>query len=447
MSLKVRLVGAITLVLAAVLVLGGGLSYWHAQRKVEIEMAAAREVGRNTVDRRLDEIDRAADPAAHLVETVRIFDGDRHLQALLLSADGSEIARSSVPAPANRVPDWFVGLIAPAIPVDRIALPDHGVAFVLAPDPRSEVDEVWADVVVSLSVLTAFFVAAFGFILWIIGRSLEPIDALTVAFGRIGGGDYSTRLRESGSPELAGLCRAYNAMAERLQDLDQRNRQLSEQLARVQDEERADLARDLHDEVGPFLFAIDVDASTIQTEAARLPGSGARLVADRAAAVKMAAAHARTHVRDLLGRLRPGVVGSLGLAAAVDEIASFHRDRHPEVRFVIDIPDASFGPEADTAVLAVIREAITNAVKHAAPCTVEVSAIDIGGEVALSVADDGPGLSRRGGGGYGLIGMRERVEALGGTLTVADRPGGRGVTVSGLIPLRGGARRNGRMAG
>ncbi|WP_181707256.1 ATP-binding protein [Chthonobacter rhizosphaerae] len=438
MSLRARLIGAITLVLVGVLLAGGVLLHWHAQRKVAIETAAALDVARNTVERWVLSSDGVGVGRDVLPEAVALFDGDRHVRLVLFDEAGREIARSRIPPPANEVPDWFIDLIAPTVETVRIDVPGGAGVRTLAlePDPRSEMDEVWGDVVLILSVVATFFLAAFGFIVAIIGRALAPIAALTDAMRRIGAGDYAIRIPEAGSPELASLCRGCNDMAARLGDMADRNRQLTDQIERLQDEERAELARDLHDEVGPFLFAVDVDAAAIEALVAETGGGprGAE-IADRAEAVRAAAGHARTHVRGILGQLRPGLLGSLGLAAAIRDMVAAQEDRHPAVDFDLDVTDAAFGVETEAAILAVVREAVTNALKHAAPARIEISVTDLGGEVAIRVADDGCGL-KDAGGGYGLIGMRERVESLGGDFTIGDRPGGRGVAVSAIIPVR-----------
>lgn len=440
MSLKARLVGAIALVLVVVLLAGGALTYSHAQRKVEVEMDAAMEVARNTVARRLENLGDSYRPTTYLEETIAIFDGDRHVAAALVDGQGRELKRSVIPPPANEVPDWFLALVAPRYPVETMPLPVLGThlgAVRLYPDPRSEVDEVWADVTLNLSVLGSFSVAAFVFVTVVIGRALAPIRALAAAMRRIGEGDYAVRVPVGGSPELALLCRGCNDMAARIAEMSARNRQLGAQLVRLQDEERAELSRELHDEVGPLLFAVDVDVAEIARVVEETGGGpkGAAIAA-RAAAARQAAARARTYVRGILGRLRPGLIGSLGLDAAIRELATFHGEREPRIAFVLDLPDTGFGPQAEAAAFAVVREAVVNAVKHSGASRIEISVADLAGELAVRVADDGNGLVVAAGppAGYGLVGMRERVEAAGGTLSIGPRPGGRGTAVSAVIP-------------
>ena len=95
-----------------------------------------------------------------------------------------------------------------------------------------------------------------------IGRTLRPLDGLADAMEEVGAGRYGTRMRGRLAPELSRLRDSFNRMAARLADADAENRRLNEQLLTLQEQERSDLARDLHDEVSPFLFAINVDAAT-----------------------------------------------------------------------------------------------------------------------------------------------------------------------------------------
>lgn len=439
LSLRLRLIGAIALVLLLALMVGGALTYIHAEQKVAVELAAALDGASNTVVQILAE---TPEPSADTLDQIaRVFDGNRHVRLELLGANGEIINRSRLSDPLNDVPDWFVGAIAGRPDTISFAAPPSAAPAILirlVSDNRSEIDEVWGDLILHLAVLGGFAVVSFILVSIVIGRSLAPLESVSAAFTQIGAGATDVRLAIDGSPEIRALCRACNDMAGRLSAMSLRNRQLSDQLLRLQDEERAELARDLHDEVGPYLFALDVDAAAIATLASADDGPRSREIGQRAAAVREAAAHARTHVRTILGHLRPGLAGSLGLAQAVRDIVSFHVDRHPDVTFQVDAPERSLGAETDAVLLAVIREAVSNALRHAAPKAVEVTVAEMDGEVAFAVTDDGKGLPQGAErNGYGLINMRERVEAAGGMITIAGRRSG-GTSVSGVLP--GGAR-------
>ena len=101
-----------------------------------------------------------------------------------------------------------------------------------------------------------------------LGRPLALLQKMTAAFRQIGRGDYSPRIEERGAPEIVDLSHCFNEMVARLDDTEQQNVKLQQQLTNVQEEERADLARDLHDEIGPLLFALNIDISTLQRRGA-----------------------------------------------------------------------------------------------------------------------------------------------------------------------------------
>ncbi len=222
-------------------------------------------------------------------------------------------------------------------------------------------------------------------------------------------------------------------MVARLANAEQQNVKLQQQLANVQEEERADLARDLHDEIGPLLFALNVDVSTLQ----RQIGGDREQKAARLEAIAGAVAEMQVHVRSMLGKLRPAVLLDLGLDQAVDNLVGFWSKRREDVRIIVDLDCESFGEKLDAPIYRVFQEGLNNALRHGNPTIVELTAkIDDEQHVTVAVRDDGAGLSvDEGHFGYGLIGMRERVESIGGSLVVSNRADGRGVTVTAKLPL------------
>jgi two-component system sensor histidine kinase UhpB len=226
-------------------------------------------------------------------------------------------------------------------------------------------------------------------------------------------------------------------MVERLQRTEQQNKRLQEQLTTVQDEERADLARNLHDEIGPLLFAADVDAVAI----AQLAQKGDHeQIPERVGIIREAISQMQRHVRDILGRLRPAVLLDVGLAHAIDNLVSFWRAHRPSLNFRLEVADDSFGELLDGTVYRIVQESLSNAVRHGNPSTIEISVrTHADGSILIRVVDDGGGLKSNGRpGGFGIIGMQERVATLGGTLEVKDRSDKRGVVVSARLPVCGG---------
>jgi two-component system, NarL family, sensor histidine kinase UhpB len=443
MTLRLQLVIWIALVLTISLGLGSVPIYWHAVRKVENEMHAAILVGEHTVNNAAGALSETTNPPRWLSVMVAGFDGDRHLRVSLMAPNNVAAATSTPFVAHNGAPEWFHSVLATAPLTARIELPGRFATLgtiLLETDSHNEVDEAWNDAIISLTMLAVLSSLVLGLVYWMLGPALSPLDQMAVAFARIGSGDYRARLVEGGPLELARVCRGFNQMVWRLSDMQRRNRRLEAQVMAVQEEERAELARNLHDDIAPLLFAVSADVASIQKEdAARTSAKiGTRLEAIRETIGQM-----QRQVRGILGLLRPHVVRELGLVGAVDNLVAFWQKRYPAIDLETHLGSNTFGGRLDETVYRVVQEALSNAMRHGQPTLIEIDAKrEADGHVAVEVSDDGGGLRDSGyGAGFGLVGMRERVKSVGGTLTVKNRVDGRGVVVSARFPGEGPAKR------
>jgi two-component system, NarL family, sensor histidine kinase UhpB len=434
-SLRSQLVLSIALVLFVCLAIDGVFAYWHAVSKVDTEIRAALAVGARTVRDAVADRQTERLPREPLESLVTDFNGDRHLRVSLVDKTGATVAKSSPLVPSEPAPRWFYKVFASPSMVVREDLPVSSNAYsaiVLEADPHNEIGEAWSDVVRSLAVLAAFCGLVLLLVYWTIGRALRPLPDLFAAFSRIGDGDYAAQIIERGPLELARICGGFNQMAKRLDEMEVRNRHLAEQLATVQDEERSDLARDLHDEIGPLLFAVSVDLASIrqQNESPSNPTIVPRLDAIRDAVGQM-----QRHVKSILGRLRPPTLLDLGPAHAVDNLIVFWKARYPAVVFDVDMPPDSFGPAIDEQIYRIIQESLNNALRHGRAQHIAIAVrLDVDRVIAVDVSDDGVGFQAASGAGFGLLGMQERVQSLGGTLSAGNRHDRSGVIVSARLP-------------
>jgi two-component system sensor histidine kinase UhpB len=341
------------------------------------------------------------------------------------------------------MPAWFAKIIGGARETRRIAVRmgsrDFGTV-VIETDPYNEALEVWNEFAVSLVAPTVFCLLTVSIIYVFIGRTLHPLQRLAEALEQVGDGSYRTRISGPLPTELSRLRDSFNRMAARLAETDQDRRRLNRQLLTLQDQERGDLARDLHDEVSPFLFAVNVDAAT----ACRLLADGrAREAESHIRSIVDAVAHIQRQVRSMLGRLRPLGVADLGLADAIANLAIFWRRRQPQIRFNVSIaPECVDLPERiATAICRTIQEAVSNAVRHAEAKVISIlverrRATATGDEaIIVQIADDGRGMGKDTPIGYGLTGVSERIAALGGRVSFTNRPDG-GFSVSAVLPDR-----------
>lgn len=221
---------------------------------------------------------------------------------------------------------------------------------------------------------------------------------------------------------------------QRVKELQTTNdlQRLSAKLVTVQEEERRTIARELHDEIGQVLMAVKVELALAQrrTEAAGGPG---RLL-DDAQSLTDGALHT---VRDLSHLLHPALLDDLGLPAALDWYLSGFGKRHGiGVELLQEGMDERLMPETEAAAYRIVQEALTNVAKHAQATLAFVYLRRSGDVVHVSIEDNGigfePASARR---GLGLLGIRERVAHLRGSVRLDSAPG-RGTRLSIELPAR-----------
>jgi two-component system, NarL family, sensor histidine kinase UhpB len=246
---------------------------------------------------------------------------------------------------------------------------------------------------------------------------------------------FATRRYREARQEITRRKLAEAQLAAALAD----NRRLAQQYVELQETERKALARELHDELGQYLNVIKLDAVGIRDDTQALQATTHR----RASTIVEICNHVHGALATLIRELRPTGLDELGLAAALEHCVETWRARLPGVSLRLDIRgDFSALPESITVTLyRLVQEALTNVAKHAAASHVNIRLERAGGRaeedgwILAAVSDDGvgtsPGLPTR---GLGLIGMRERVLTLQGTLVFTSSPG-RGFELAARIPV------------
>lgn len=208
---------------------------------------------------------------------------------------------------------------------------------------------------------------------------------------------------------------------------------LSDQLVHTQEDERRNLARELHDEVGQSLSAIMLEANsaaaTLDTE------DMAAGIRDRVASIAFMAEKTLNIVRDLALLLRPSMLDDFGLVPALNWHAREMSKRTGlNVRVSADEISDDLPDEHKTCIYRVVQEALHNAARHANARNLQVVVRKEGAGVVFSVRDDGSGFDKRLVRGLGMLGMEERVRRLGGELRIESEIG-RGTTISAELPL------------
>jgi signal transduction histidine kinase len=254
------------------------------------------------------------------------------------------------------------------------------------------------------------------------GRAVGVLVALDREAGEVEFDQEDLRLLQSFATSAAtAVATAQTVESDRLR-----------QQVEVAESERQRWARELHDDTLQGLAAIRISLAT----ALQSKGERREALIESAAEETMAQLEGQINeLNRLINDLRPAALERLGLAGALQALAEETGARGDlEVEVRIEIEEAPGGDE-ERLVYRLVQEALTNVAKHAAASRVEVGVRQEGGCIEVAVRDDGEGFDpAASSGGRGLIGMRERIELLGGRIAVTSAPGD-GTEIAATVPL------------
>ena len=365
----------------------------------------------------------------------------------LYDGDGALLYRSPPPRyKAGRdAPQWYASLVAPPLKAREIALP-HG-RVVVRPDPSRAILDGWDEFVPLLLILLLGVVFANALAYWLVGRALHPFQQLAQGLRGIAQGDYATRLPALRGREADALGEDFNGMAQSVQDgmlarekaraatvALAENRELTQVIQTRIEEVRRQIARELHDDLGQQVTAIKSLGFAISH---RAQGQDLR-IAESARMVVQCADAMYESVHQMVGQLRPLALDRFGLADALQDLVEQARTQHPGVQIQLHIEgvlDAVEG-ELATAVYRIAQESLTNALRHAHAHLIALQLHVEPQQIVVEVRDDGRGLHQDWEltGHFGVIGMRERAQSLGGTFVI-ERMGAGGVRMRASLPL------------
>jgi two-component system sensor histidine kinase UhpB len=315
------------------------------------------------------------------------------------------------------VPGWFIKLLAvPEIGESfPVLIGDHHVAdIVFAPDLSADLYEKWIGFL-AIAVSGAGLIVLTGAIAYsTVGVALRPLQDLGAGLTRMRKGNYDDLIPVSGPPEIRRSGEEANELAQTLGRLSHDNRDLLRKIVSLQDDERRDLARELHDELGPLLFGIRANAVAL-LEA--IPPGKAELDSSAQGVLQAAEALQQAN-RRILDRLRPLYIQELGLERSVETLLQNARSQAPEMSLTssIDRRLADVDVILSQTIYRVIQEGVTNVLRHAKASSMNVQAAMEGDHLVIEISDDGTGFPQGSNVfGRGLTGMHERVRALSGT--------------------------------
>ncbi|NMG74205.1 sensor histidine kinase [Aromatoleum diolicum] len=362
---------------------------------------------------------------------------------VLIDANGQELYRAP-PSEYKKdryAPDWFTRMID-ASP-EAVTLPLRGGTLQIIPDSSRATVDAWDDACNLLALILTFFLGVHWLVQWLISRTLQPMHHILIGLSEIERANFSARLPHFALPEFSQLSETFNRLAANLASTLNENRRLeldqhvAALLRQRLEEERRSLAREMHDELGQCITAIRTIAVSISHRAQ----SASPDIHGRARTIASVAAGMYDMVHHMISRLREAEPAEPDQVPPLRALVDAWKVRNPGINVNWNsgpIGLESMGHDLSLAVFRVVQESLTNVARHSGATQVDITLqCDVRKGLEVVVRDNGRGLTGDANaktGGFGLLGMRERVESLCGTFCLDSAPG-HGVCVMAQLPI------------
>lgn len=449
MKLRTRLNIVIAGLTAAFVIVLIATQIQNTRASVREEIVAANRVASQLLGRLAGIYSREGGPEL-VLQFLDQLGRVRANDVILRSSTGEELYRSPPPTwkAGREAPAWFARLFTPQIARHTYPLSGSVQLIVEAQSSRAILD-AWDDVILLLAVAAIMLALVNGLAFWLVGRALAPFPVIADGLAQIQHGDLAFRLPDLAGAEAHAMGLAFNRMAQAVEDNVQAERKAREAETRLEEsremarlveqrleEERRLISHELHDEFGQSVTAIRSLALAIATQAGEHPaaiGDTARLISEEAARLYDA-------MHGLIPRLMSPSLDTIGLGETLESLVKDWQRRYPTIVLTVrhDLP-ADLGASVTLAIYRVVQEGLINALRHANAEHVDISVEADAQRIVVTIIDDGVGLAAEWtrAGRFGLRGLTDRVEHLGGTLTVGNREP-HGVRLAAEIPLTAG---------
>ncbi|MGH6736682.1 MAG: ATP-binding protein [Methyloceanibacter sp.] len=451
-------IAAINLLAALV---AGAISIVNTRTATRVEMEASLEVAQRLVVATLNDLASQDNLEAVKQQLPQQLKHLRHVRIMFMDVTGHLTIASphDIVGDGARpyVPKWFAALVRPqkggrAL---RVVTVDRSTPIVIVGEPADEIAEAWQDFSSIAIVWLVLNVIVLAVLYVVLGRVLDPLAHLSKGMLNLEDGHYATRLKPSKVKELAVITNRFNTLAGALDTARDENSRLYRQLITLQEEERREIANELHDEAGPCLFGITANASSIQRISTQNLTERVNEIGLRVGEILTITDRLKAMNRALIKKLRPGPLGSVTLSELIDELTARYQRSHPDTQIQLGLGELgkSYGEPIDLTVYRCIQEGIANAIRHGDPKAVSVDLAEtpikrgrgraqLAAWLHLTISDDGKGIPPSTPKGFGLATMTERVRSLGGTCVVDSTPA-KGTTIRIEIPVRESKERSG----
>jgi two-component system sensor histidine kinase UhpB len=437
-SLRIRLI----VIPASLLVIGifaaTITTLYGARDRIHSETESGVNLGSRLIEYALNDIAEAPHPDEVLRQLREDVAHVRHIKVAYL-ADPSQAPVEPPDSDANRAaPEWFQQWFEPARLVQTFMVRfDGGLhgKLLMWTQPADEVNEVWLGLTFVTGLLGLLAIAMIALILLTARQTLAPLHTLVEGLDRLEHGQFDA-LAEIRVVELRRIGETFNRLARSLSRTEADNHFLIDRLMSVQESERKELARELHDEFGASLFGIRAAASCIVAAADSRDAQDdatTKDIIDRAKLISTLADGIQKQNYRILDRIRPVILNQMGLFDALRHLVDSWAAQHRDCTYELSLPAISGGFDEDVSLTSyrIIQECLTNVARHSKASAMHIALHYISdpdaSRLQILVEDDGIGLPPGFRFGFGFLGMSERLRKLGGQLLI------RNGAISGII--------------
>ena len=442
MSLRIRLNIIITMLLLILFLCSSFYTITNAKRSVRSEVESSTQLALQLIQAAsTSSLFDAGDQKLSFLRKLAELKTIRHLHIelrsptdILVPTDEDSLFEES------NAPWWFVSLVRPPATEIRRWLytpVTKPVDVLIKPDPLDEIHESWIETRNILIFISIFIILANFLIYVLIGLYLSPIEKILDGLSDIRKGHYKMNLPHFSLPELDRISDQFNHMAKVLFETNKRNKFLRQRLLEIQEEERRLLSRELHDELGQTITAIKAVAVSISNKTTlekRFVNSSVKTIVDYSDHVYQVA-------KNMMHRLRPPILDEFGLIKALQNMVDEWNDNQDKIfcDFRFSNISENLSESLKISLYRIVQESLTNTLKYskATKITVKVIRTDHDGikNIELEIYDDGVGLDKDNiKSGFGLLGMKERVEMHNGVFEFSSSQGN-GFRISIVIPV------------
>ena len=323
-------------------------------------------------------------------------------------------------------PYWFIFLIeklSEEIFFSKINIDQRGEMtgyILIKPEPIYEYAEIWQQIKVGLWIIGSFLILINIVVLILFSHMIKPINKIIEGFEKLEAGNYKSKINRSNILELDIIGKKFNSMINNLRQSNDKIHKLSQNLINVQEQEKSELARDLHDELGQSLTALQAEAASISKSTKKSSRD------DAIFNVIQLSKNMMLSTREIIKKLNLGLIEDLGLESALIELFENWKRRFKGVKFEYKIEDKALRKitKQETAHLyRIFQEALTNIAKHSEPKNIKITvkSLDRGNKTRILISNDGIKSNLANNEGLGLIGIAERVDQINGSLEVIKK--------------------------